>query len=118
VEIPDLTTAQVEEGMRSLYRDPVAAAQRSIEYCLHFRGLHYAPVAALSRAALSRAARIAGLRFERAPGIAAVERSAVVYLEEREFELVVCEEKGGECCGGAAGLEPETMSGLQWPQEP
>ena len=113
MEIPDLTTSQVEEGVRSLYRDPVGASQRSIEYCVDFRGLHYAPVAALSRAA-----RIAGLRFEPAPGIAAVERSAVVYLEERDFELVVCEEEGGACCGGAAGLEPEIMSGLQWPQEP
>jgi hypothetical protein len=111
MEIPELSIRQLEEGIRSLYRDPVGASDRAIEYCLDFKGLHYPPAATVSRAA-----QLQGLKFVPAPGVGAIERSIVVYLRERDLDVVACAARNGVCCGGLAGLVPEVMSGLEKPQ--
>ena len=94
---PDLTRPQLEEGVRSLYRDPVAATEASAHWCVDFAGLHYPP-----RAVVLRATQILG----RPLPAALSEEAAVAVLRAAGVEVADCTDRDGAPCGGIAGLEP------------
>lgn len=108
---PQLRPSDIEEGIRSLYRDPVDRAQASLEVCLSFRDLHYPPLALLLRAT-----NMLGLP----PPHDADEASATALLRSLDFEIDPCTVNEGGCCGGVAGLEPRAsdMAGFGRPYEP
>jgi len=93
----DLTRPQLEDGLRSLYRDPAARTDASAQWCAVFVGLHYPP-----RAAVLRAIRILGRPL---PPVLS-EEAAVAALRQADVEVADCTDRDGGPCGGIAGLEP------------